>query len=120
MTVKQKTKPYLRVESDTDAQAPRNGYLYRVEYPKKETQLVAYVAGPISGLSEQESLRRFQLATDYLLKKGWVVTAEDFITRAATESSMSHKPYLVRCAGKEAEPSAGWLQAELKRWRSGQ
>ena len=73
MTVKQKTKPYLRVESNTDAQAPRNGYLYRVEYPKKETQLVAYVAGPITGLSEQESLRRFQLATDYLLKKGYIV-----------------------------------------------
>lgn len=57
---------------------------------------------------------------DYLLKKGWVVTAEDFITRAATESSMSHKPYQVRCAGKEAEASAGWLQAELKRLRSSQ
>lgn len=57
---------------------------------------------------------------DYLLKKGWVVTAEDFITRAATESSMSHKPYQVRCAGKEAEPSASWLQAELKRLRSSQ
>ena len=57
---------------------------------------------------------------DYLLKKGWVATAEDFIARAAAESSMSHKPYQVRCAGKEAEPSASWLQAELKRWRSGQ
>ena len=57
---------------------------------------------------------------DYLLKKGWVVTAEDFITRAATESSMSHKPYQVRCAGKEAEASAGWLQAELKRLHSSQ
>ena len=55
---------------------------------------------------------------DYLLKKGWVVTSDDFITRAATESSMSHKPYQVRCAGKDAEPSANWLQAELKRYRA--
>lgn len=55
---------------------------------------------------------------DYLLRKGWVVTAEDFITRAATESSMSSKPYQVRCAGKDAEPSASWLQTELKRYRS--
>ena len=55
---------------------------------------------------------------DYLLKKGWVVTSDDFITRAATESSMSHKPYQVRCAGKDAEPSANWLQAELKRYRT--
>ena len=48
---------------------------------------------------------------DYLLKKGWVLTSEDFIARAASESSMSHKPYQVRCAGKEAEPSAAWLKA---------
>ena len=46
-----------------------------------------------------------------------MVTSEDFITRAATESSMSHKPYQVRCAGKEAEPSASWLKAELSRYR---
>ena len=55
---------------------------------------------------------------DYLLKKGWLVTSEDFITRAASESSMSHKPYQVRCAGKEAEPSAAWLKAELMRYRA--
>ena len=54
---------------------------------------------------------------DYLIKKGWVVTSEDFITRAATESSMSHKPYQVRCAGKDAQPSASWLKAELSRYR---
>ena len=56
---------------------------------------------------------------DYLLKKGWVVTSDDFITRAATESSMSHKPYQVRCAGQAEQPSATWLQAELTRYRSG-
>ena len=55
---------------------------------------------------------------DYLLKKGWVVTPDDFIARAATESSMSHKPYQVRCTGTDAEPSANWLQAELKRYRA--
>ena len=55
---------------------------------------------------------------DYLLKKGWGETSEDFITRAASESSMSHKPYQVRCAGKEAEPSSSWLKAELTRYRS--
>ncbi|RGE45074.1 hypothetical protein DZC30_10535 [Comamonas testosteroni] len=57
---------------------------------------------------------------DYLLKKGWVATSEDFIARAATESSMSHKPYQVRCAGQQAQPSATWLQAELKQYRSSQ
>ena len=55
---------------------------------------------------------------DYLLKKGWVLTSEDFIAPAASESSMSHKPYQVRCAGKEAETSAAWLKAELMRYRA--
>ena len=55
---------------------------------------------------------------DYLLRKGWGATAENFITRAATESSMSHKPYQVRCAGKDAEHSAIWLTTELQRYRS--
>ena len=57
---------------------------------------------------------------DYLLKKGLVATAEDFIARAGTESSISHKPYQVRCSGKQAEASASWLQAELKRYRNRQ
>ena len=55
---------------------------------------------------------------DYLLRKDLVATAEDFITRAGTESSMSGTPYQVRCAGETAQPSAAWLQTELKRWRS--
>lgn len=55
---------------------------------------------------------------DYLLKKAMVATAEDFITRAASESSMSSQPYQVRCANQAAEPSAAWLQAALKHLRS--
>jgi hypothetical protein len=55
---------------------------------------------------------------DYLLRKDLVATAEDFITRAGTESSMSNTPYQVRCADQLAQPSAIWLQAELKRYRT--
>jgi hypothetical protein len=55
---------------------------------------------------------------DYLLNKGLVASAEDFIARAASESSISHQPYQVRCAGKEAEPSGPWLQVELKRYQA--
>ena len=65
-----------------------------------------------------EAAKHLQRKYDYLLKKGWVLTSEDFIARAASESSMSHKPYQVRCAGKEAEPSAAWLKAELMRYRA--
>nr|WP_199043758.1 DUF5329 domain-containing protein [Dyella sp. ASV24] len=52
----------------------------------------------------------------YLQGKGKVHSAEDFIQLAATESSMSGKPYLVRCDSKE-RPSADWLNEELQRLR---
>jgi len=62
---------------------------------------------------------REHLATkyEYLLKKGWVRTAEDFIARAGSESSVSGKPYQVRCAGARPVPSAEWLRGELRRYR---
>jgi len=54
----------------------------------------------------------------YLLDKGMVDRTEDFIARAATESSISGRPYLVRCGDGEPVPSAQWLGAELRRLRS--
>lgn len=53
----------------------------------------------------------------YLLDKGLVDTTEDFIARAATASSMSGKPYQVKCDGREPVPSAEWLTTELQRLR---
>ncbi|MET0679463.1 MAG: DUF5329 domain-containing protein [Burkholderiales bacterium] len=53
----------------------------------------------------------------YLLDKSMVKTAEDFIARAAAESSTSGRPYQVRCAGGEPVTSAKWLEAELARYR---
>lgn len=50
---------------------------------------------------------------DYLEGKDMVATAEQFIERGASSSSMSGKPYLVRCAGKAAVESGPWLKAEL-------
>ncbi|RTL37444.1 MAG: hypothetical protein EKK53_20965 [Burkholderiales bacterium] len=46
--------------------------------------------------------------------KDRVSTAEQFIERGATGSSMSGKPYLVRCAVKAPVESAPWLKAELQ------
>jgi hypothetical protein len=54
----------------------------------------------------------------YLLKKGWVDTAEQFIARAATQSSRSGEAYRVRCPAAAAAPSARWLKDELQRYRS--
>lgn len=55
---------------------------------------------------------------DYLEGKGLVQTAEQFIERGASASSMSGKPYLVRCAGKAPVESAQWLKAELQQLRA--
>lgn len=55
---------------------------------------------------------------DYLEGKDMVQTAEQFIERGAASSSMSGKPYLVRCAGKAPVESAQWLKAELQQVRT--
>ncbi|MDR7335637.1 DUF5329 domain-containing protein [Roseateles asaccharophilus] len=55
---------------------------------------------------------------DYLEGKNLVTTAEQFIARGASSSSMSGKPYLVRCAGKAPVDSAQWLTAELQQLRA--
>ena len=51
---------------------------------------------------------------NYLKKR--VKTTDDFIKGAATKSSMSGKPYMSTCDGKEMA-TADWLHAELKRYR---
>jgi hypothetical protein len=45
-------------------------------------------------------------------------TAEDFIEKAATKSSVSGRPYQVRCSGSEAAPSNQWLRDVLARYRT--
>jgi len=54
----------------------------------------------------------------YLKNRSAVSSAEDFLARAATASSISGEPYQVRCAGAEAAASAEWLGRELKRYRA--
>ena len=55
---------------------------------------------------------------DYLLKRDLVASSEDFIDRAASQSSLSGKPYQVRCGGAAPVASAAWLKAELAKYRS--
>jgi len=55
---------------------------------------------------------------DYLEGKGLVTTAEQFIAQAASVSSVSGKPYLVRCAGQAPVESAKWLAVELQQVRA--
>ena len=53
----------------------------------------------------------------YLLKKNLIGEAEDFIRLAAAKSSVSGKPYQVRCQGSKPIASEIWLSEELSRYR---
>jgi len=57
---------------------------------------------------------------DYFQKKDKIRSSEDFIRLAATESSMSGKPYHVACPDKPVVESQAWLTAELVRIRGQQ
>jgi uncharacterized protein DUF5329 len=58
------------------------------------------------------------LQSKYGFLKDSVSTAEDFIERAASRSSMSGQPYQVRCGSDAPIPSAQWLLVELTRFRA--
>lgn len=49
----------------------------------------------------------------YLRKKGRAESAESFIDLAASESSMSGKPYLVRCGSTAPVRSKPWFLGKL-------
>ena len=55
---------------------------------------------------------------DYLRRRDMADTAELFIERAASESSISGKPYHVQCAGHAVEPSAQWFKRRLQALRA--
>ncbi|MCX2979348.1 hypothetical protein EYC98_00550 [Halieaceae bacterium IMCC14734] len=57
------------------------------------------------------------LQLKYRRGKRWVDTAEQFIDRLASSSSLSKKPYTITCAGKDST-AASWLHAELASYRA--
>jgi len=46
------------------------------------------------------------------------VTAEEFIAKAATASSLTGQAYAVRCPAELIEPCDAWLSTELTRYRT--
>ena len=54
---------------------------------------------------------------DYLLKKGHVASTEAFIDLAASKSSMSGKPYLVKCGSAAPMQSKLWFNGKLRELR---
>ena len=57
------------------------------------------------------------LAMKYRRARRWVDSADDFIDRIATGSSMSGDPYQVQCPGETRQPSALWLTSALQAHR---
>ncbi len=56
---------------------------------------------------------------DALAADGQIKTAEDFIEKAASNSSMSGQPYQIRCGGGAAMTTNQWFLAALARFRNG-
>jgi hypothetical protein len=54
---------------------------------------------------------------NYMARRNLIDTTEDFIEKGASESSVTGRPYQVRCSGREAVPSGEWLRDELERYR---
>lgn len=69
-----------------------------------------------AAVEAQAHLRR---KLDYLVDKGAVASTEQFIERAASQSSMSGQAYQVKCGSQAPVPSGAWLRAELQAMRGG-
>jgi hypothetical protein len=65
-----------------------------------------------------DARKHLQMKVDYMVKRNMLASAEEFISKAATASSVSGEAYQIRCGTQPPMPSATWLTAELKRIRS--
>jgi hypothetical protein len=70
-----------------------------------------------SWYNAEEASRHLQRKYDYLLKRGLATSAESFIDLAASESSTTGKPYLVRCGSAQPVPSKSWFTGQLQELR---
>lgn len=62
---------------------------------------------------------REHMQTKYDYAKRWIDSAEQFIDRIASKSSISGKRYQVRCQGQLLYTDT-WLKQELERYRASQ
>lgn len=69
--------------------------------------------------SASKAQTHLQQKFEYLDARGQLKSAEDFISKAATRSSMTGEAYGIRCHGAGPIPIASdaWLQARLKALR---
>ena len=77
------------------------------------------ISGNGSWYNAEKASDHLQRKYDYLLKKRLVTTTESFIDLAATKSSISGKPYQVRCGETAPVSSSSWFMSQLNAVRSG-
>lgn len=65
-----------------------------------------------------KAARHLQRKYDYIQGRGQVASTEQFIELAGTQSSLSGKPYQVRCGSAPAQPSRQWLLERLRQLRA--
>lgn len=70
-----------------------------------------------SWYSAARAVSHLERKYEYLLDRNLVPTAEAFIERAASESSTSGKPYLVKCPGQPEVQSNDWFRSALATFR---
>jgi hypothetical protein len=73
-----------------------------------------------SWYNAQKAVAHLRDKYKYLNDRNLVNTTEQFIDRAASESSLSGKPYQIRCGGAVAANSQGWLRERLGELRAAQ
>lgn len=91
---------------------------------KEIEHLLAYVAGSNCQFNRNgdwyesiEAAHHIERKYNYVLKKGVIKTAEDFIRYSASESRFSGKKYTVQCPNQDAQFSDEWLIQELQSYR---
>ena len=67
--------------------------------------------------NSKRATEHLQSKYNYLVKRKLVTSTEGFIDLAASKSSSSGKPYLVRCGNTQPVPGKAWFMRKLKELR---
>lgn len=65
----------------------------------------------------KKAVEHLRLKYQALLARNLIHSADDFIDKGATRSSMSGLPYGIRCPGMAEVPAAQWLRELLAQYR---
>jgi len=101
----------------------------RADTPIKVQNEVSFLLGYITGsgcefyrngdwYSTRKAVAHLRDKYKYMNDRNLVNTTEQFIERAASESSFSGKPYQIRCNGGAAVTSQQWLSDKLVELRA--